>query len=143
MANPNGNELVGVIGVTSYGGLSGVSEFFTTQQIANLGGGGGSGTGGQTSSLIVSTGLSDTFGSTDVLVAWNSAAASAKAETIPAPTSLGRTITVKDEYGNAATYNITLTPVSGTIDGVAKFVMSANKQSVTLVADGTSNWMVV
>jgi hypothetical protein len=51
-------------------------------------------------------------------------------------------VQIKDVYGNANTYNITITPVSGTIDGGAAFVLSSNKAAVTLQADGTSNWMV-
>jgi hypothetical protein len=44
---------------------------------------------------------------------------------------------VKDKAGNAATYNATVYPSSGTIDGDASFVMNTDKQSAIFVFDGT------
>jgi hypothetical protein len=58
----------------------------------------------------------------------------------------GRVLIIKDEKGNAATYPITITPASGTIDNAANYVIYFNLQSVTLQCDGTSsgtNWIVL
>jgi len=141
MTNPVGNELVQVIGVTPTGQPAGVSEYFTTQQIANLGGGGGS--SNITPTRLISSGSSDTATNTDGSIGWNSASASAKTESIPAPTQLGQNITIKDAYGNAGTYSITVTPVSGTIDGQANYVLDQNYEAITLVANGSTNWMIL
>lgn len=134
MANPVGNELVAVIGVSATGGPSAVTEYFTTSQIGGA---------GFLSTREITSGVSDAATSNDNLIAWDSSSASAKTQTIPVPTKKSKTLVIKDEYGNAGTYNITISPASGTIDGSATFVMNSNLQSVTLVANGTSNWMVV
>ena len=67
--------------------------------------------------------------------------AGAVAITLPANTA-GRLITVKDESGNASVNNITITPASGTIDGQASLVISANYAAYTLYCSG-SNWFII
>jgi hypothetical protein len=102
------------------------------------------GAGGTPSALVTSGASNTVSATTNTFIGWNSATTSAKAQTIPsAATTKDQIITVKDVYGTAATYNITVTPVSGTIDGQADFVISSNKAAYTFQADGTSNWMVV
>ena len=134
MANqPIGNETIYVVGV-SRGSLASKTESFTVVQISGA---------AFTATRIISSGTSDTASASDHLIAWNSASASAKTETIPSPTLIGDTYVIKDAYGNAATYNITITPVSGTIDNASSYVLNSNLQSVTIVANGSSNWMVV
>jgi hypothetical protein len=73
-------------------------------------------------------------------------------ETIPAPTAInyacspGFTFLVKDGAGNDATNAITLRPASGTIDGIASFIMDASTagtppyeaRAVTCDASGNS-----
>jgi len=134
MGNPIGNELVAVTGVSPNGALSSVNEYFTVAQLSGA---------GFYNVRTISNGTSDVASLTDNLIAWNSATASPKTETIPAPTTVGDSITIKDKIGTAGTYNITITPVSGTIDYSASFVLSSNYNAVTLVADGISNWMVI
>jgi hypothetical protein len=60
--------------------------------------------------------------------------------TLPAG-SAGRRIMIKDESGNASVNNITITPASGTIDGQATLVISANYAAYTLYSSG-SNWFI-
>lgn len=64
--------------------------------------------------------------------------------TLPAKnTSAGRVLVFKDAMGNASTNNITLDgDSSDTIDGNATYVMSHNKESVTLTCDGINGWMM-
>lgn len=95
---------------------------------------------------IISSGTTDTATSTDGTVAWNSASASAKSQTIYACAAgvNGRSLIIKDEKGTAGTYNVTITPVSGTIDNASNFTLQFNLQSVTLQCDGTNtNWLVL
>jgi hypothetical protein len=54
----------------------------------------------------------------------------------------GRRIVVKDNDGNAATNNITVSPGSGTIDGQPNHVINTNWGSVTFIGNGT-NWRVI
>ena len=58
---------------------------------------------------------------------------------LPNAPSTGRIIYIKDSTGLAATSNITITTVGGsvTIDGVTSYVLNNNYQSVSLVFDGT------
>lgn len=59
--------------------------------------------------------------------------------TMPAP-SAGRVVIVKDQKGNSATHNITITRhASESIDGANTKVISTNFTAVNLVSDGT-NW---
>lgn len=54
----------------------------------------------------------------------------------------GRSFTIKDGKGDAASNNITLTPASGTIDGAATNVINANYGVRTVVDNGTE-WNVI
>lgn len=53
----------------------------------------------------------------------------------------GRIFTIKDAAGNAGTFNITITPQTGTIDTAANYVINANYASIRLYSDGT-NWFI-
>jgi hypothetical protein len=65
----------------------------------------------------------------------------------PKNESRGRVLIIKDTTGNLSNpnnYTITLDGSGGeTIDGSATFVMSHNKQSITLACDGINGWMIV
>jgi hypothetical protein len=94
---------------------------------------------------ITGTTTTDTATSTDVVINWNSTAASAKSESIPACSSgnTGKFFIIKDEEANSQTYAITITPASGTIEKTTSFVASLNAGSWTLVCDGSgTNWTV-
>ena len=65
----------------------------------------------------------------------------AAAVTLPVPTA-GRRVTVKDKSGAAGVNNITVSPPSGTIDGAATYVLTANYQSADFLADGTNYWVI-
>ncbi len=92
---------------------------------------------------VIANGSSDTASLADYFIAWNSASGAAKAESIPACTVIrAPSFVIKDEQGDAAANNITITPASGTIDGSGTYVISTNKGSVTLTCDGGSNYMV-
>lgn len=65
--------------------------------------------------------------------------------TITLPTAVGvtgQTYIIKDEGGQAATYNITIATASQTIDGASTYVMNTNYQSLTLVSNG-ANWSIL
>ena len=69
-------------------------------------------------------------------------AAAPVAVTIPDPTSAGgvqpvQQLIVKDVGGQASTYNITITPAAGLIDGLSSYVISTDRGAVTLFSDGT------
>ena len=44
--------------------------------------------------------------------------------------------------GVNSTYNLTLTPASGTIDGSSDYTVSVENESATLISDG-SNWFII
>jgi len=62
--------------------------------------------------------------------------------TLPTPHKAGQEIIVKDETGNAATLNITITSVDDIDDVDADITMSADFGVVILVSDGT-NWFLL
>jgi hypothetical protein len=100
--------------------------------------------GGFVTTRIISTGTSDTAGSSDVFIGWASATSGNKSEVLPAPTSQGRVIFLKDELGSVSyfTNNIVVTTSSGTIDNASSYTMSTSLGEASFVADGVSNWMV-
>lgn len=93
-------------------------------------------------SVRVHTSGTLTISDTDNVVVVNKTVAGATAGSIPAPGLRNRAFVVKDGKGDAAANNITLTPASGTIDGAATRVISANYGVVTLVDNGTE-WNVI
>ncbi len=91
----------------------------------------------------ITSGTTDTVLSTDGFIAWDSPTNGAKVETVGAGTA-GKSVTFKDEYGNAGTTGnyITLTASGCTIDGQTTFPLNINLEAVRLTWDGVSNWMV-
>jgi hypothetical protein len=59
---------------------------------------------------------------------------------LPNSTTTGRVITIKDATGNAATSNISVTTVGGsvTIDGQTTYTIATNYLSITVIFDGTN-----
>lgn len=93
------------------------------------------------------TGTTDTATTADNHIYWRSADTSAKAQAIYGCTT-GSTIDKKplvivDEIKTAGTYNITITPASGTIDGDSSLVLQSDGISVSLRCHGaTTNWVI-
>jgi len=54
----------------------------------------------------------------------------------------GFKFSIKDERGTAATYPITITPVTSTIDGNPSVTMSINYMSLTMVARNNNWWII-
>lgn len=136
LTNLKGNEVfqvVGTVGATLQ--PSSVSEITTAQSVAALSGGG--------AVRLITSGTSDVATSADTWIAWYSSASGAKSQAIQAGTFNGQTFSIKDGQGTAATDHITITPISGTIDNQANYVMTLNFQSISLKWDGVSNFIVV
>lgn len=75
---------------------------------------------------------------TDYLILVDS---SGGAVTVTIPTTLknkGRSLIIKDVGGAAAANNITITPTSATIDGVASKIISSNYGALTIFYNGTN-----
>ena len=62
---------------------------------------------------------------------------------IDANPNFNETVIVKDVAGLSTTYNITVTASPNTIDKGSSIILNSNYESLTLVYDGVSNWMVV
>ncbi len=96
----------------------------------------------------ITAGTSDSATAQDYygFIAWKSAVASAKTETLPACvlSNNGVTITVVDEQGTAGTNNITVSASAGTVGGAANTPILTNNGGLILNCDGAhTNWMVV
>jgi hypothetical protein len=82
----------------------------------------------------------------NVTYAWDSGINLSKAQNVSftCPSS-SFTFTVKDEYGTAGTYPITVTPKTGssdTIDKVSSFALNTNFEAIVFQCDGGTNWLV-
>ena len=80
--------------------------------------------------------------SSDSIIIVNMGTPSAVTVNLIANPVTNQQITIKDGAGNASTYNITITPNSGNIDGASSLVLNNNYASVDLVYNGTQ-WNVV
>jgi hypothetical protein len=78
---------------------------------------------------------------TDLYVCINKATPAPTAVLLPSTFNQSSLLNIKDCAGNAATYPITLTPASGTIDGNTTVVMSVNYEALTLSYNG-SGWSI-
>lgn len=90
--------------------------------------------------IFIRSGNSYTALDTNLYIGWNSPDASVKTVTIPISIGSLTTIVVQDVFGNAATYQITIVPVSGYIIG--SNLIQSNNGSITLL-DTTQGWSVV
>jgi hypothetical protein len=69
--------------------------------------------------------------------------AGSQSSQIPAATGSGRVLIIKDTSGAASLNNITISPVTGTIDGSSNVIINFNYQSFTLFDGNTGNWSIV
>jgi hypothetical protein len=83
-----------------------------------------------------------TVAATDCIVIINKATGAATGVTLPSSPATGRTVTIKDGKGDAATNNITITPAAGTIDGAATLVLDQPYEAYSVVYNG-SQWNIV
>ena len=132
MTNPIGNELVAVIGVAATAGPAATTEYFTTQQIANLG------SGGVNTEVSVTTGTIGTASRINTFIGFNSASTGNKTADIPASTGSLGIIIISDIYGNAATYPIS---VNQSVVGVDQ--VYTNYGSITLLDTTNFGWVSV
>jgi hypothetical protein len=80
--------------------------------------------------------------STDGIIIVNKTTPAATAVTLMSSPPTGQSVTIKDGAGNAATYNITVSPAAGLIDGLGTMVLNNNYASCTLVYNGTG-WNII
>jgi hypothetical protein len=100
---------------------------------------------------IIVSGSTYTAAVTDQIVLINKTVGSATTIVLPSPVSVvnsdagmnvARILRIKDIKGDAATNNILLTTVSGTIDGQSTQTISTNYASVDLLGYGY-NWFIL
>ena len=94
----------------------------------------------------VNTGCSDTATIHDHFVDWNSASACAKAQAIEGCTwqISGHETVINDVANTAGTYNIVITPQSGTINNAASYAINGTTTGHVgrIHCDGVSNWVL-
>lgn len=96
-------------------------------------------TTGVASSLVITSGPTYVATSTDYYIAVNSSAGAVTVQLPNAPAT-ARTFVIKDQTGSAASHNITVTTVGGTVnlDGATTFVMNTAYQAANFIFDGTA-----
>ena len=90
---------------------------------------------------VVTTGSTYVVQAVDYQISINKTAGSATTVNLPASPTTGRTLVIKDDKGDAATNNITVTPAAGNIDNAASYVIRTNRGSIITTYDGTQ-WEV-
>ncbi len=106
-------------------------------QTGGSGGGGGGGAGTWTGRVVTASG-NVTILAGDGIVEIAKTVPATTQVVIPAGLTAFQEYVIKDGSGNAGTYNITLVPSSGTIDGAASFVLDANWESISFYSNGTN-----
>lgn len=89
---------------------------------------------------VTAAGAVTVSATTDYYVGINKTVGAATVVNLPAGVT-GMTFVIKDEKGDAAANNITITPAAGNIDNAGTKIMNVNLQSVTLFYNGTQ-WTV-
>ncbi|TXH15068.1 MAG: hypothetical protein E6R03_07975 [Hyphomicrobiaceae bacterium] len=95
----------------------------------------------------IASGTTDTATTSDAngTIAWNSASASGKTQTLPtcAFAINGMTVAIKDERGTASTYPITISSSGGsTVEGATSYYISIDGQAVSFQCNYvTNNWI--
>lgn len=82
-----------------------------------------------------------TLTSNDDIVIIDKSVASASSVILSAG-AIGRVVLIKDGKGDAAVNNITIAPLTGTIDNAASILLNLNYAAIELVYDGTQ-WRVI
>ena len=103
------------------------------------------GAGSGSAIRLVSTGTSDTSADiTITTIKWTSTSAANKTEVLPACAASTRAliITLKDGAGTAATYPITVSSPSSTIDYAVSFTINTVRASYAFQCDGAGDWSV-
>ena len=131
---------------------------FGTAAVANTGSSGStvpllngnniySGVSTYSGSLVLSTRVITAAGSvtvsatTDYFICINKTTSAATTVNLPASPATGLTFVIKDCGGVAATYNNTIAPSAGNIDGTVYYIQNINHQSTTVTYDG-AQWEV-
>jgi hypothetical protein len=91
---------------------------------------------------IVTASGNVTQSASDQIIIVNKATPAVTTVNLLSSPATGQMLQVKDGAGNASSYNITIVPASGTIDGSSSIVMNNNYASVTLVYNG-SGWNIL
>lgn len=93
----------------------------------------------------IASGTTDSSLNNDATISWQSANTGIKTETIPAASSgnCGQVITIKDSRGTANTYQISIVPSGGTIDGAVSAIINQNYGALSLQSDCVSNWVIL
>ncbi len=89
----------------------------------------------------ITSGATITANATDFFISTKLGTPAAIAITLDASPATGEYHEIKDAACNAFTYNITITPAAGNIDGASTFVMNQNCEAIGLEYDGTQ-WEV-
>lgn len=126
-SNSVGLPVASAVTATELGYLSGVTSAIQTQLNARV---------AYTRQFV--TGTTHNAVANQVALCNHSAAL---AVTLPAATN-NTVVVIKDSSGAAETNNITISPLSGTIDDEASIIINSNYGSVFLFADGT-NWHIL
>jgi len=94
------------------------------------------------SGRVISAAGAVTVVSTDNMIIINKTVGAPTAVNLHASPATWHTLVIKDDKGDAATNNITITPNAGNIDGAGNFVMSISYGSAKIVYNGTQ-WNVI
>jgi hypothetical protein len=128
--------------IASFLTSDGSPAFFEGRDWLTLEGGGGGGGGINVTVRVVTAAGAITVTNADYVVVVNKTVGAATTVNLPGSPTMGDCYVIKDSKGDAATNNITLTPAAGTIDGAGTYVMSVNRESISIVYTG-SEWAIV
>lgn len=93
--------------------------------------------------LITATVTPYTAAATDRNILCNRTASGAMSVVLSASAAIGTEVCVVDQKGDAATNNITITVASGTINGGANSVISANNGARRFLKRAATAWIVI
>jgi len=129
----------GAINSTPIGGTSAAAGAFTTLSASGIA---TFGSGQVLNGRVITASGAVTLTNSDYIIVINKTTPAATTVNLPSSPATWQTHIIKDGAGNANSYNITIAPAAGNIDGATTYIINGNGNAATVTYNGTQ-WNII